>query len=455
MDVTARLSERAVQPLTTLDPATGLEDLAWLDEAVGDARVVAIGESAHYNREFIRLRHRLVRYLVERHGFTVVGWESGFTEGWLTDDWLRGRDASGGDLRRVGEIQARGLTSLMGLWTEMRSMLAWLRGHNGSASAPVSYCGIDLGGSNASLVPGLDAVLEFLSRADPSYVVDASIRRTAAEYGALSPFSSMASYPARRKLGSEAMNAMAVGLVDLMARLTARRLDYIGRTSEAEYSRAVRSLSLTIAQDNYHRDMLRGDPAGIYSSIRDVAQAETVEWALRHGDRDNRVIVATHNGHIQRVPMSFPGVPSSVTMGTELADRLGDGYLAIGTTAAGGQTMNVGREGDFYQGRLFREMGPLRAGSLDAVMAASGDGPFATDLRRLEATDRETLEAVDEQHSGDLMCGVKPLQTYDVVVHIPTTTAASVDEAALVHTPDEVQAAFARWKEMSTGAEVV
>ena len=51
----ARLSDEAIVPLRTLDPAGPLDDLEWLDRAVGDARVVAIGESAHYNREFFEL----------------------------------------------------------------------------------------------------------------------------------------------------------------------------------------------------------------------------------------------------------------------------------------------------------------------------------------------------------------------------------------------------------------
>jgi erythromycin esterase len=48
---------------------------------VGDARVMAIGESAHYNREFFQLRHRVLGYLAERHHFTAYLQESGFVEG--------------------------------------------------------------------------------------------------------------------------------------------------------------------------------------------------------------------------------------------------------------------------------------------------------------------------------------------------------------------------------------
>lgn len=52
-------------------------------------RVVAIGESAHYNHEFLVLHHRLLRYLVERHGFTAYAMESGFPEGQRADTWVR------------------------------------------------------------------------------------------------------------------------------------------------------------------------------------------------------------------------------------------------------------------------------------------------------------------------------------------------------------------------------
>ena len=55
----------------SLDPRAPLEDLEPLGELVGDARVVGIGESAHYVREFYLLRHRLLRFLVQRRGFTV------------------------------------------------------------------------------------------------------------------------------------------------------------------------------------------------------------------------------------------------------------------------------------------------------------------------------------------------------------------------------------------------
>lgn len=104
----ARLSTKAVRLLRTLGPERPQEDLAWLDEAIGDARVVAIGENAHSNRESYQLCHRLTRYLVEQHGFGAYAMESGFVEGWPADDWVSGGQG------RPGHVLANGMTSLMG-----------------------------------------------------------------------------------------------------------------------------------------------------------------------------------------------------------------------------------------------------------------------------------------------------------------------------------------------------
>src|SRR5262245_59933989 len=78
-------------PLATLQPAASLDDLVPLAERISDdVRVVAVGESVHAAHEFYEVRHRLIRFLVERMDFTTVVWESGFPEGFLVDDYIRG-----------------------------------------------------------------------------------------------------------------------------------------------------------------------------------------------------------------------------------------------------------------------------------------------------------------------------------------------------------------------------
>ena len=430
----ARLSGEAVMPLRTLDPTGPLEDLEWLDQAIGEARVVAIGESAHYNREFCQLRHRLLRYLVERHGFSAYAMETGFVEGWLVDNWVRGGED------QLGQVMANGMTSLMGVWTQMRAHLEWMRQHNHTASHPVGFYGIDLPGSMVSLLPGLDAVLAYLAEADPGFQVDPSIRETASAYAAASAFSAPEAISAYGKLAPETKDALTAHLAELTARMTGRRLNYLRQTTADAYERALHSLRITVTLDTISREMARGDRQGTMFN-RDATIADTVEWILR---REDRIVLAAHNGHIQRWPGAIPGLPPVTPMGMHLADRLGEDYLVIGTTSGTGHILNTGA--DFYAGTLFTEMEPPQPGSLDALMAASHDGPFAADLRRLSPADANAVRAASEQRAGigTFYSDVSPLDAYDVIVHLSRVTAAEPDPDALAHSPHHVQEMFSQ-----------
>ncbi|MCP2257160.1 erythromycin esterase [Streptoalloteichus tenebrarius] len=430
----ARLGEDAVIPLSTLDPAGPLDDLGWLDEVIGDARVVAIGESSHYNGEFYQLRHRLLRYLVERHGFGAYAMESGFPEGWTTDRWVRG-----GQDDQLGHVLANGLTSLMGLWTQMRDQLEWLRRHNHDAEHPVGFYGIDLGGSNASPLPALDAATAYLERADPEFALDPGVRETAASFAASSAFAIPTAFSAYGNLAVERRDALTASLADLTARMTARRLDYVRRTSAEDFDRALRSLRLAVTVDSLFRGMARGDQQVAFLN-RDAAMADTVEWILR---REDRIVLAAHNGHVQRWPATLPGMPPVTPMGMHLADRLGEDYRVIGTTSGTGQSLS---DTGFAEGRFFTELEPPRPGSLDALMAASHDGLFATDLRRLSPADAATVLAVSEQRLSTFYCEISPLDAYDAVIHLPHVTAADPDDDALAHSPEDVREAFALWR---------
>jgi erythromycin esterase len=132
-------------------------------------------------------------------------------------------------------------------------------------------------------------------------------------------------------------------------------------------------------------------------------------------------------------------------MGMHLAGRLGEDYLVIGTTCGTGQTLNAGP--DFYTGRLFADLEEApQPGSLDALMAASYDGPFAIDVRRLSPADAAAVRAVSELRYGTFYSHLSPLDAFDVVVHIPRVTPAEPDQAAIAQAPRDVQEAFARWK---------
>lgn len=126
-----------------------------------------------------------------------------------------------------------------------------------------------------------------------------------------------------------------------------------------------------------------------------------------------------------------------------LADRLGPQYLVIGTTTGPGRTLNMSP--GFYAGDLFADLDPPREGSLDALMAAGHDGPFAVDLRRLSPADADAVRAASEWRFGPFYCPIDATAAADVVVHLPRVSAADADPEAVAHLPEVEQRAFAAW----------
>jgi erythromycin esterase len=425
----ASLSTHAVRPLRTLEPDGPLDDLEWLDDVVGTARVVAIGESSHYLAENVRLRHRVLRYLVERHGFGAYAMETGFTESWLVHDWVRTGE---GDL---SQVMADGLTSLMGLWTPLRVHLNWMREHG-----RVRFFGTDLGGSVVSLLPSLDAVTAYLARADPDFALDPTIRETATAFAIPSAFSIPQGLAAYGELAPENRDALTAGLAELTARVTSGRLDLVRRTTVEDYERALRSLYELVTIDLGLRHLVRGEQLGMLT-IRDATATDTVEWLLR---REDRIVLGAHNGHIGRWPGTLPGtppgVPPATPMGLQLADRLGEDYVAIGVTLGSGQTLREGPE--FYEGDLFMELEPPEPDSLDGLLAASHDGPFGVDLRRLSAEDAAKVRAVPRQRLGSQYLDLSALDAYDAVVHLPHVRGAEYDRDVIDCSHPDVRRRF-------------
>ena len=149
--------------LAHLDPEAPLDDLEPLRDFIGDARVVAVGENSHFIDEFSMLRRRILRFLAERCGFTVLAFEYGFSEGFPLDDWARGEGTEGELTARVGTAIPIGV----------EGPLRWIRHHNRTVSTPVRFAGIDIPAAGGSLLPALEPVAAYLREIDPETLPEA------------------------------------------------------------------------------------------------------------------------------------------------------------------------------------------------------------------------------------------------------------------------------------------
>jgi erythromycin esterase len=411
--------------LASLDPGADLADLEPLAEIVGDARVVAIGESTHYAREFYLLRHRLARFLVERLGFDAIAWESGFPEAWQVDAWVAGGQ---GEVAGVAET---GMTYMFGRCAEMRDLLSWLRSVNAGREHPVRFYGIDLPASCGSLRPALRAIEPFLAAADPALLPRLARLRSLAETVAESePATDQQARAALRAYGAlprASRDELTGGLADLAARFDAARLDYIERAGQERYAIARQQLRIAVQLDAWIRDYTAaaaGEHAFFDVNIRDAGMAQTTEWIL---ERAGKLVIMAHNLHIQRTPyaLSWLGTgeepTSASSLGCHLHARFGAGYLVVGTTFGGGEVIGV--EGGDAAGwdvkdvvRRIEPPGPVVVdGLFDTVLS----GPAVVDLRGLGAGARRELEPAGKMHCLDQVIDVPVLDAFDALVHVP------------------------------------
>lgn len=118
----AWLAEHAV-PLAGVEAGAGFEDLEPLRAIVGDARVVALGESTHGSREQFQMKHRLVEFLASEMGFDAFAIEASMPEAHAVDGFV-----SGGEGDPVELIRG------MYFWTwqteEVLAMVEWMRAFN-------------------------------------------------------------------------------------------------------------------------------------------------------------------------------------------------------------------------------------------------------------------------------------------------------------------------------------
>lgn len=417
----------SIFPLEALDPAGGMDDLEPLSRLIpADARVVAIGESAHGAHEYYALRHRLARFLVERMGFTALAWESGFPEGLLVDDYVQGRSS---DRDRA---LLEGMTMHMGRCEEMAGFVDWLRAHNASCSncATCHFYGLDLPTTGSTLLPVLDAVGAFLAIVDVSQGRRiARLIELASAFGPYTP----PSPEERLTLGGAATvtqyvaipqadrNELTSLLGELEVRLSSLRRVYVERSDASRYGLALQQLRVAQRLDLQLRAVasyMGGDAAACEANIRDLTMADTVEWILA---RHERVVVLAHNGHIQRMPIATPIGPVD-TLGVHLAHRLGSRYVTIGTTCGGGVIIaprTVQTATGMETELIIKDLAPAPADTLDGALDAALPGLSLLDLGKLGPRSSALFEPLRRMRLQDQFTDLDARQAFDLLVHVP------------------------------------
>lgn len=156
-------------PIATCEPSDSVDDLAFLKDIVGDARIVALGEGTHGTREFFQMKHRITQYLAEEMGFTIFAIEASTPESAKVSDYT---------VRNIGD-SPDALIRGMYFWTwstdEVADMTRWMRAFNNGGpgnetkAKHIDFTGFDMQTPDVAQ----EVAASFLDAHDPEFAARA------------------------------------------------------------------------------------------------------------------------------------------------------------------------------------------------------------------------------------------------------------------------------------------
>ena len=300
-EVHAWLRENAIA-FDTTDPNSDVEDLLFLKEWIGDARIVALGEATHGTHEFFQMKHRMLKFLVEEMGFNIFAIEANWPEANLVNTYVHTGQGDPAEL-------LRGLY----FWTwntrEVLDMILWMRAHNENpGDAPsVSFLGFDMQFYEIAM----DNVVAYLEQVDPARAL-----QTRELYRCLRRYAPRENIYADLPFKSKA--DCGRNLHTVYAELSQHQSDYEAQSSPEAFAQALQNSRIVLQAEKYmslgqHRYM-----------VRDRYMAENITWLLDQAGPDAKIVLWAHNGHVGTYDSNFK------TMGQYLRESYGEQMVVFG-----------------------------------------------------------------------------------------------------------------------------
>lgn len=274
-------------PFDAVEAGGSFDDLTPLKKAIGDARVVALGEQTHGTQEFFKMKHRLLEFLASEMDYSIFAIEANMPEAYRLNEYVL-----------TGKGDPAALLEGMYFWTwdtqEVLDMIEWMRAYNASGRGSVQFTGFDMQFPNVAA----ENVQTFLEKADPDYWQEIK-----------------SLYSEVRRLDADAAPKTSIPLQKPLEEVVARL-----ETNAPRYRKSAPAGEVAWAVQNAR---VVAQAVGVITggtSYRDRAMAENVGWILAQNPGAKAVLWA-HNGHVQQ---------REGWMGYDLSERYGDDYLAVG-----------------------------------------------------------------------------------------------------------------------------
>ncbi|MGE6489232.1 erythromycin esterase family protein [Paenisporosarcina sp. NPDC076898] len=278
-------------------------DLTTIIEAIGDAKIILLGEASHGTSEFYSVRAELSKRLIEEKGFNIIAVEGDWPSSQQVNQYIKGYSEGKEDVRDVLKAFKRWPTWM---WAneEMAEFISWLKKHNvkSEGSHRVGFYGIDI----YSLWESLDEVITYLSNTNPESE-DLELAKKA--FACFEPFNR---HPETYAMSSINISEACVDEVSkLLKSIRAHEKNY-HHVQEADLNLKINAMVAQNAEE-YYRAMVRSDE--ISWNVRDEHMVEVINEVMDYHGPDAKIIIWEHNTHIGDASAMYMEAAGMVNVG--------------------------------------------------------------------------------------------------------------------------------------------
>ena len=262
------------------------KDLDSLLEAIGDAKIVMLGEASHGTSEFYTVRAALTKRLIEEKGFTNIAVEGDWPACRQVNRYIKGYDNKQQSSRQVLEAFQRWPTWM---WAneEVADLVDWLKMYNQNKgkAEKVGFYGIDV----YSLWESMEDIIEFLEKDEPE---GADLELAKKAFSCFEPFNRQ---PEQYAMSSAFFSQTCIDKVAELLTSIRTHEDKYKDEQESDLNLKINALVTQNAEDYYRTMVQHNDQSW---NIRDEHMVEALNEIRRYYGEDSKVIVWEHNTHI-------------------------------------------------------------------------------------------------------------------------------------------------------------
>jgi len=371
-DLLNRIKSQAIpiqrQRIATPSAPAGVDPFALLLTAVGDAKIVMIGEASHGTEEFYAMRAEITERLINEKGFQIVACEADWPDCMRINKYVRNDYA---DFIDKDPVSALGEFKRFPRWMWRNNVVAdfirWLRTMNDGRryEEKVGFYGLDLYSMHSSR----EEVTRHLEKIDPP-----AARRAKKLYACFDQYISadeekldVRQYAEEHEMNEACHNEVLQVLKDMNRRYfeQIQKDSSIAQSDKIFYAKM--NAKVVMGAEEYYGNMLKG--RNQTWNIRDTHMVSMLEDLINHleqtSNKPMKAVVWAHNSHLGDARATERSGTGKVNIGHLVREKWGlDKTYNIGFTT---YTGSVTAANEWGEPPHFFKVTPGMSGSVEQL----------------------------------------------------------------------------------------